>query len=273
MTDTAANDLPLLIDAARAAGELALDYQKRGYDIREKPGQGPVTDADLAVDALLHGLLLAARPDYGWLSEESVDDPARLDSRRLFVVDPIDGTRAFIKKRPFYAVSLAVVEAGQPRAGVVFNPATGELFSAAAGQGARLNGDAVAVADREAIEGARLVGAADMFRSRQWPTPWPSIEIFPSNSIAYALCQVASGERDGSVSLTGKSDWDIAAADLIMREAGGIASTHIGEGFVYNRPSTRHRNVISAGPALHRCLLGKLTEFDPPPDVARAMMG
>lgn len=267
------SDLSLLIEAARAAGALALDFQNKGYDIREKPGHGPVTDADMAVDALLRETLARARPAYGWLSEESIDDPARLKAPRVFVVDPIDGTRAFIKKRPFYAVSVAVVEEGRPLAGVVFNPATGELFDAAAGQGARLNGDTIKVGDRDMIEGARLVGPADMFRSRFWPTPWPAIDIAPSSSIAYALCQVAGGLSHGSVSLTGKSDWDLAAADLIVREAGGIASTHQGEGFVYNRPSTRHRNVISAGPRLHDALLAKLAEFNPPPDVARAMMG
>ncbi|MCF4164152.1 3'(2'),5'-bisphosphate nucleotidase CysQ [Zavarzinia compransoris] len=268
-----ADDLELLTAAAREAGDIALDFRAKGFRTWEKPGHGPVTDADLAVDAHLKEMLGRARPDYGWLSEETTDNPARLDAKRLFVVDPIDGTRAFVKGRPLFAVSIAVVEDGRPIYGVVFNPALGELYAAIRDGGARLNGDAIRVSPRGLLPGARLIGAADMFRSKFWPTPWPEIEVSPSNSIAYALCQVASGAKDGSVSLTGKSDWDIAAADLIVREAGGIASTHMGEPFLFNRPSTRHRNVISAGPELHARLIEKLEEFRPPEDVAKQLMG
>lgn len=267
------SDLNLLVSAARAAGQLALEFQAKGYKIWEKPGHGPVTEADLAVDAQLKAALCAARPEYGWLSEETADTPDRLTAHRLFVVDPIDGTRAYIRRKPYFAVSLAVVVEGRPVAGVVFNPARDELYAAALGAGATLNGSAIAVSARDDLAGARLVGSIDMFRSPLWPTPWPPVEVAGSNSIAYALCQVASGTHDGSVSLTGKSDWDIAAADLIVAEAGGLASTHLGEAFVYNRPATRHRNVVSAGPALHGRLLEKLREFQPPPDVAARMIG
>lgn len=273
MTDPAAADLNLLIDAARAAGALALDYRRKGFRTWEKEGHGPVTDADLAVDALLKETLGAARPSYAWLSEETADDPARLEASHVFVVDPIDGTRAFVKGKPQFAVSAAVVAAGRPTAAVVFNPALDELYAARQGHGATLNGEPIRVSDRDRIEGARMVGPVDMYRSRLWPTPWPAIEIAGSTSIAYALCLVAGGSHDGSVSLTGKSDWDLAAADLIVHEAGGIASTHDGQRFIYNRPSTRHRNVISAGPAMHARLLDKLTEFRPPPDVAERLMG
>lgn len=268
-----ADDLELLTRAAREAGGLVLEFREKGFKTWEKPGHGPVTDADIAVDEQLKAVLGAARPDYGWLSEETVDDPARLGARRLFVVDPIDGTRAFVRGRPYFAVSIAVVEDGRPTAGVVFNPARNELYAARLEGGATLNGTPITVSRQGIIDGARLVGSADMFRSHFWQKPWPGIEVAPSNSIAYALCQVASGAQDGSVSLTGKSDWDIAAADLIVAEAGGMASTHMGEPFTYNRPSTRHRNVISAGPELHARLLEKLEEFRPSPDVAKQLMG
>ncbi|MFA5120253.1 inositol monophosphatase [Zavarzinia sp.] len=267
-------DLELLAAAAESAGAMALDWQAKGFRAWEKPdNQGPVTEADLAVDAHLKAMLMAARSDYGWLSEETADDPARLATRRIFVVDPIDGTRAFIKGRPFYSVSLAVVQEGRPRAGVILNPVTRELFTAQLGAGARLNGAPIRVSPRGVIEGARLIGSADMFRSKFWPTPWPPIDIATGNSIAYALAQVAAGTHDGSVSLTGKSDWDLAAADLLVAEAGGLATTHMGEGFLYNRSGTRHRNVVSAGPELHARLLEKLTEFNPPPDVAQTLIG
>jgi myo-inositol-1(or 4)-monophosphatase len=123
-------DLDLILDAAREAGELALKARAGGLKVWSKDGGSPVTDADLAVDALLKERLRAARPDYGWLSEETVDDPARLTTTRQFVVDPIDGTVAFMKNKPWFAVSVAVVEDGRPIAGVVHAPALSETYAA-----------------------------------------------------------------------------------------------------------------------------------------------
>jgi myo-inositol-1(or 4)-monophosphatase len=258
------SDLALLVDSAREAGAIALDFARDGFETWDKAKGDPVTEADLAIDRLLRQRLLAARPDYGWLSEETADDRSRLDRKRLFVVDPIDGTRAFIKGKPHFCVSLAVVEDERPVAACIFNPATDELFEAEQGGGARLNGRPIHVSDRSVMEGAKVIGPEGLFRHPSWPTPWPALEIENRNSIAYTIALVASGSFDASVTLSGKSDWDVAAADLIIAEAGGRATDHLGRGFRYNQPVTRHLNAISAGPALHDWLLEKLKEFKPP---------
>lgn len=253
------DDLGLLVDAAKAAGALSLDYFGQPVKQWAKDDDTPVSEADLAVDKLLHDRLRSARPAYGWLSEETEDDRERLRKKRLFVVDPIDGTRAFLKGRPHYCISLAVVEDDQPIVAALFNPATDELFTARAGHGAQLNGKAIKPTKRSKIEGAHLIGHEGLYRHPSWPEPWPDdITISTINSIAYSVALVASGQMDGSVSLTGKSDWDLAAADLIMREAGGKATTHMGDGYIYNQVQTRHLNIISAGPALHKKLLAQV---------------
>jgi myo-inositol-1(or 4)-monophosphatase len=258
------SDLGLLVEAAREAGAIALDFARDGFESWDKAKGEPVTEADLAIDRLLRQRLLAARPDYGWLSEETADDKSRLERKRLFVVDPIDGTRAFIKGKPHFCVSLAVVEDERPIAACIFNPATDELFEAERGGGAKLNGQTIRVSDRRLMEGAKVIGPEGLFHHPSWSTPWPALEIANRNSIAYTIALVASGSFDASVTLSAKSDWDVAAADLIIAEAGGIATDHLGRAFRYNQPVTRHLNAISAGPALHDWLLEKLKEFKPP---------
>ena len=155
---TARADLDLLLDAAREAGELALDLRRAGLEIAYKVGDSPVTNADLAADAPLKRRLREARPDYGWLSEETADDPSRLAARRLFVVDPIDGTRAFLNDRPWWSVSVAVVEGSQPFAGVVFAPQVAETYAAMAGGGATLNGAAIAPSGAQVLEACGMIG-------------------------------------------------------------------------------------------------------------------
>ncbi len=256
---TPKQDLALLVEAAKAAGALSLDYFGQPVKQWSKDDDTPVSEADIAVDNLLHDILRTARPDYGWLSEETEDDRERLRKSRVFVVDPIDGTRAFLKGRPHYCVSLAVVEDGQPIAAALFNPATNEMFTAILNGGAFLNGAPITPGDRAEISGAHLIGHESLYRHPSWPEPWPDeLKISNINSIAYSVALVAAGKMDGSVSLTGKSDWDLAAADLIMREAGGKATTHMGDTYTYNQSKTRHLNIISGGNAMHKALLAKV---------------
>ena len=262
------SDLALLVAAAREAGAIAMDYARDGFASWDKAKGDPVTEADIAIDRLLRQRLLDARPDYGWLSEETADDPARLDRQRVFVVDPIDGTRAYIKGAPHFCVSIAVVEGDRPVHACIFNPATDELFAAEVGGGARLNDQIISVSDRAQMPGARVIGTRGLFTHPSWATPWPELDINDRNSIAYTIALVASGGFDASVTLSGKSDWDIAAADLIIAEAGGHATDHLGNRFRYNQPVTRHLNAISAGPVLHGWLVDKLREFKPPEKTA-----
>ena len=258
MTSEASRDLRLILDAAREAGDLALRLRARGLEVNYKPGDSPVTNADLAADALLKSRLAAARPDYGWLSEETADNPERLSKQRLFVVDPIDGTRAFIKDRPWWAVSIAVVDGDQPIAGAVVAPQLGHAYAAAAGQGATLNGAPIRPSRTGVLEDCAMVGDPRMFTHPSWPTPWPAMRVEPRNSTAYRMCLVASGDFDAALALVAKADWDLAAADLIAREAGAVVGDHQGHGFVYNGENPAQKSLLCATPGLAPLILERV---------------
>jgi myo-inositol-1(or 4)-monophosphatase len=257
-------DLDLILTAAREAGALALSARGEGLKIWSKEGGSPVTDADLAVDALLKNRLGAARPAYGWLSEETADDPARLATPRQFVVDPIDGTVAFMKGKPWFAVSIAVVEAGRPVAAVVHAPALDETYAATLGGGATLNGVAISPSDTDDLEDAAMLGDAKMFAHPVWAEPWPPMRVESRNSIAYRLCLVAAGAFDAAVALSPKNEWDLAAADLVCAEAGAVLSDHQGRAFIYNRANPLLPSVVCANRALHPLILSRVGHIDLP---------
>ena len=257
MTDAQA-DLQLIEDAARAAGELAVKLRAQGLTVEYKEGDSPVSNADLAADRLLTDMLRTARPDYGWLSEETADNPDRLACRRLFVVDPIDGTRAYMRDRPWWSVSIAVVEGSRPTAGVVFAPDVAETYTAVAGEGARLNGQPIRPADTDQLEGSGMVGDIRMFQHPAWPTPWPPMRVERRNSTAYRMCLVAAGAFDGALALVRKSDWDLAAADLIASEAGAFVGDHLGQPFRYNRPEPWQPSLLCAAPRLAPLILERV---------------
>ncbi|MBO9710606.1 MAG: 3'(2'),5'-bisphosphate nucleotidase CysQ [Caulobacter sp.] len=258
------SDLDLILDAAREAGALALAAREGGLKIWSKDGGSPVTDADLAVDALLTTRLRKARPDYGWLSEETVDDPARLSTRRQFLVDPIDGTVAFMKGKPWFAVSIAVVEDGRPIAGVVHAPALDETYAAVLGGGATLNGGAISPSATSDLEDAAMLGDAKMFQHPAWPTPWPAMRVESRNSIAYRICLVAAGAFDAAIALSPKSEWDLAAADLIRAEAGAVLTDHKGRDFTYNHAKPLFPSLVCANPALAPLILSRVGHIDLP---------
>ncbi len=235
-----------------------------GLTTSYKADKSPVTDADLALDAWLREHLTTARPDYGWLSEETADDPARLGCERVFVVDPIDGTRAYVKDRPWWAVCIAVVEAGRPIAGVIYAPDVEETYHAVAGQGAWRNGLAIKPSDASSVEDCNMLADAPMFRHPAWPEPWPPMQIASRNSVAYRLCLVASGDFDAALALSPKSEWDLAAADLIATEAGCLVTNHRGETFRYNQVVPKARSLVCAGPALHGLILDRVRPINLP---------
>ncbi|HZQ40168.1 MAG TPA: 3'(2'),5'-bisphosphate nucleotidase CysQ [Rhizomicrobium sp.] len=252
----ASDDLRLLEETVREAGRIALRFYGGDYKRWSKEGGSPVTEADLAVNKFLHDRLTAARPDYGWLSEESADDPARLDRDRVFVIDPIDGTIAFLKNRPHFTVCAAVVTEGRPCCGVVYNPASDELYAARAGSGAHRNGTAIHVGAREALEGCAMLGP----RTELAQAPWPPMHVQNRNSVAYRLVLVADGSADASVSLSCKRDWDMAAADIILTEAGGRLTDAQGRALIYNRAITRQPSLAAANPALHTEIISLLRQ-------------
>lgn len=253
-----ARDHHSIVEAVREAGAVASAYFGRNPKHWDKRPGDPVSEADVAVNDCLRRALGEARPDYAWLSEESDDDPTRLDGPPVWVVDPIDGTKSFLRGSPDYAVSVALVADGRPRAAAVFNPAKDEFFDAVESGGARLNGEPIAATVRGGVDGARLLASARELRSGRWPEAFAVARVSNRGSIAYKLSLVACGRYDGAVSMTEKSDWDIAAADLIVGEAGGRTTTASGAALRYNRVSIRHPSVIAAGARLHSVLLGLL---------------
>ena len=244
-------DLDLIRTAALDAGALALSEREKGLTIRHKDGGSPVTNADLAVDALLKDRLLSARPDYGWLSEETADTPDRLSKSRIFVVDPIDGTVAYMKSKPWWCVPIAVVEDGRPVAAVIHAPMLNETFEATLGGGARLNGHPITASDTDSLDDASVLADARLMEGPQWDEPWPDMRFEKRNAIAYRMALVAAGAFDAAIALTPKWDWDVAAGDLIVHEAGGKVTDHHGRPWLFNRADPRQSSLICSAPGLH----------------------
>lgn len=265
--DTTA-DLALLQSTVREAGKIALSFYGGDFKRWDKSKGNPVTEADLAVDRFLRDSLCAARPDYGWLSEETEDNAARLACENVFIVDPIDGTIAFMKGRPHFTICIAVVHNGRPLAGTVFNPVLNEMYVAQAGHGAMLNNEPIHVSAKGDVTNCRMVADAGMFRHPAWNNPpnrpWPEMHIENRNSIAYRLALVAAGQWDAMMALSAKRDWDLAAGDLILTEAGGKVTTHTGETLRYSGPETVQHSIVGANPILHHELLDRIGHLNLP---------
>jgi len=255
-------DLALIEDAVRDAGAIARKFYKGSYRKWSKEKGQPVTECDLAVDAFLSQKLRRARPEYGWLSEETADDPKDRRAEFVFVVDPIDGTVAFLKGKPYFTISVAAVSKGRPTAGAVYNPITGECFTAVAHEGARLNGKRIQVTSSAEIEGCRMLGPKSTFEHPAWSSepyiPWPPMHIETRNSIAYRLALVACGSFDATMALSAKHDWDLAAGDLIVQEAGGRVTTHTGATLTYNGAEPIQPSLVAAGAALYAQMIERV---------------
>jgi myo-inositol-1(or 4)-monophosphatase len=252
-----------LAGAVREAGALALKTFRGEIKSWTKGASSPVSEADLAVDALLRERLLDIHPA-GWLSEETEDDPARLERPDVWVVDPIDGTRAYLAGIPDWAVSVALVSAGRPIVAALFAPATDELFLAVAGGGVMLNAAPIAASRGDTLAGARFSGPKKRLESLA--AIEPRIEAMPRvPSLALRIARVATGALDGSFAGPASHDWDLAAADLLVHEAGGRITTLTGQSLTYNRPDPVHGALVAAGRARHAVLLGlirdRLAEF------------
>jgi myo-inositol-1(or 4)-monophosphatase len=245
--------------AMAAAGDLALSHFRAGGEHWFKaPGQ-VVTAADVEVDRLLHERLIGAFPDDAWLSEERADDAARLHRHRVWVVDPIDGTRAFANGLPEFAISVALLVRGAAVLGAVANPATGEWFEAERACGAWQGDVRLRASTQRTLEGARLLSSRTEMRRRHWPALMPEASFTDLSSLAYKLALVASGRFDGLISRRASHDWDLAAAQLLIHEAGGLLTSAEGADLVLNQPVPRHPGLVAAGTHdLHRALLVRL---------------
>ncbi len=230
------DDLLLTIEAVRAAAATALGHYRQPGAVQYKVGDDPVTVADHEADACLRRLLLGARPGYGWLSEETADDPVRLTRSRVWIVDPVDGTREFVAGIPEWVVSVALVEEGRPIVGVICNPVRGDLYAAVAQGGAFRNGQRVFCTETETLSQAEMVVSRTESSRGEVTRFVPFLgSVRPLGSVAYKLAAVAAGEADLNASVQAKHEWDVCAGDLLVREAGGIMLTLDGHPRRYNQ--------------------------------------
>lgn len=251
-------DLALLIRAAREAGRIALRYWKRNPKTWDKEDESPVTEADHAVNDALHATLRNARPRYGWLSEETPDDPARLTTDAQFILDPIDGTRAFIAGEDSFSHALAIARGGRVTAGVVYLPALDRLFAATDKGPATLNGDPIRASTIAGTDGASILTPAANLKPEHWPGGVPDVKRAFRASVAYRLALVAQGRFDGMLSFRQGWEWDIAAGSLIASRAGATVTNRHGAPLTFNNPDPRSDGLIAAAPGLHAVLLARL---------------
>jgi len=246
-------DLALLSEMAKQAGQIALRFFGRDPKVWMKNGdKSPVSEADFAVDAYLKQTLLQARPDYGWLSEESADDRGAHSHRRTFIIDPIDGTRGFLDGRAQWCISVAIIEGGRPICGVLECPAVQEHYSVHLGERAKLNAVPLS-APIHSKNRPKIRISCSVTKARLWPQDLQDqLEFVPSiPSLAYRLALVAAGDLDVVVVRPNSHDWDIAAADIILRQSGIVLTNTQGQPVSYGNAPFRH-DMLLAGHESHK---------------------
>lgn len=246
--------------AVREAGCIIMALYGKDYRVVEKGKGNPVTPADLEANRKIHEIIRQCYPEDGWLSEEDPDDLERLRASRVWVVDPIDGTKEFIAGVPQFAVSLGLVMDGHPVVGVVYNPAEDKLYRAVKGCGSLLNGHPIRVSMREEVQGASLlVSRSEPHRKFQSFVDICRVEAV--GSIAYRLAMVAGGEGDGTLTFRSLREWDVCAGVLIVEEAGGVVVDGLGHGLVFNQRDTRCRGIVASNEMLTQNLQGMLAKI------------
>jgi myo-inositol-1(or 4)-monophosphatase len=254
-----AAELDLLVEASLVAGREALKFFRNDVEVFWKNGgTSPVTAADHAANNILRERLLGARPDYGWLSEESEDDPKRLTRERVFIVDPIDGTRAFMTGKDTWCVSAALTENGAPIAGVLFAPSLDELFVATSDGRVEKNGKPIRVAEADPAGRFRISAGDQMINSLAADMRKDIERISRIPSLAYRLAMIADGRMDATLVMPNSHDWDLAAAHLILGNAGGRLTDAAGREPRYNAASPKHDVLVAASGTLHGRLLRAL---------------
>ena len=271
-------ELALAIDAAREAGSRLLEFYDSAYEVENKKSTqesasgkpalrdleyDPLTSADLAANQCLQEMLRGSYPDFGWLSEETVDSAERLDTDAVWIVDPLDGTKEFVSHIGEFAVSIALVESGRPTVAAMFNPVTDELFSAVSGGGTFLNGKRVFCTDCQRLDAASLtVSRSEAARGEVDPLRPHLHEIREVGSVAYKLAVISAGLCDINVSVQPKNEWDVCAGDLLVCEAGGRMLDLEGRVRLYNQSDPLIRGGLVAGnPALTDALLGLISDL------------
>jgi myo-inositol-1(or 4)-monophosphatase len=250
-------ELALLVDAIRKAGVKVGEMVRDGFEIQTKPDHSPVTTVDLEVNRILHAMQRREFPSDAWLSEESPDDPARLTHARVWIVDPIDGTKALVNRVPEFCISVALVERGAPIVAAILNPSTNELFTAVRGGGLFLNGTRVTHAPPHDFNPVIMVNAWEL-RIDRWSTLAETTRCRPMYSIANALALVAAGRVQAVLTIEPENEWDLAAGVLLIDESGGAISDAAGKPFAFNQPTPRLHGVIAVAATADKNLRASL---------------
>ena len=251
-----------LVAAVREAGQLALGKFRAPLKSWSKDNYSPVSETDIAVNEFLQERLNDPSGKIGWLSEETEDDPERLRTRRVWIIDPIDGTRAYIGGLADWSIATALVEDGRPIIAALFAPVNDEMFVAVAGRGTTLNGIPIRVTEGD-ISGARIAGPAGYLKRLAAVAP-PFAAQPKIHSLALRFARVAQGAIDAAFASGNSHDWDLAAADLLVHEAGGALTTFSGKSLIYNKPDPVHPQLIAAGKARHAALTALVLVQDHP---------
>ena len=249
------------IAITREAGETIMGFYQGAFEVQEKSPSNPVTDADLAADTLLRTKLLALFPTAGWLSEETIDSPDRLEKEYVWVVDPLDGTKEFVYGIPEFSVSVALVQNGLPIFGAIFNPVTDEMFTAQRGQGLFLNGEKITTSIRTQLEGAKIDASRSERKRGEFEPFEDMLELLTVGSIAYKLARTAAGTADGTWSRGEKYEWDICAGVLLVQEGGGCCVNLDDEPFLFNQAWPKVNGIIANNGTLHSAVIEALAPY------------
>lgn len=245
-------------EITHSAGAVIMEYYHSSFDVRDKKPDNPVTDADFAADNLLKERLRARLPQAGWLSEETVDNPRRLQKEYVWVVDPLDGTKEFVMGIPEFSVSVALVQDGQPLLAVIHNPATDETYTALRGKGVGYNGQEARSSNRRELQGAIVDASRSEWKRGEFEPFKELVEVNVMGSIAYKLARVAAGQADATWSRGPKNEWDICAGVLLVQESGGRCVSLSDKTFTFNQSRPKVNGIIADNGHLHAAILAAL---------------
>jgi myo-inositol-1(or 4)-monophosphatase len=255
-----ARERAVAVEAARAAGAIVRRHYKTDLAIELKGHDDPLTAADRESNACIHEMVSRAFPDDGWLSEETADSTARLDKRRVWIVDPLDGTKEFTQHIPEFCVCIALVEHGRPIVAVELNPAAERLYCAVRGEGTTVNGARAHVSAQRTVAAAEVLASRSEDKRGEWDAFKPHCRVVLTGSVAFKLAELSTGHGDATFTLTPKNEWDICAGSLLVEEAGGRVTGLDGEPLVFNQPSPLRPGMIASNGLLHEGLLRLIAE-------------
>jgi myo-inositol-1(or 4)-monophosphatase len=259
-SDAYRQERDVAMEAAREAGTIIRGYYKNPGIAMHKGPDNPVTAADHEANRAIRAHIAQAFPRDGWLSEETTDSVDRLHARRVWVVDPLDGTKEFLQRIPEFSVCIALVQDGRPVVAASYNPVADRLYDAVRGEGTRMNGVPVRVSTTAHLPSATVLASRSEDKRGEWEAFKPSVRVILTGSIAFKLSQVAAGEGDATFTLTPKNEWDVCAGTLLVEEAGGRVSDLDGRPVIFNQPSPLRPALVVSNGILHEGLLALIRE-------------